>query len=64
MIDHLDRESETHAVCNDVNKVLARSQNILADLKNSEEYEVLISRSNEIAGSLDLLIHNAFIITR
>jgi len=54
-------EREIVKVCDEVADCGAKSWKIIADLEKQEEYESLISRSIQAAGSLDILINNASI---
>jgi pteridine reductase len=57
--DRRAEETETTRVCGEVENCGAKSWKVLADLEKPEEYESLISRSMQAAGSLDILINNA-----
>jgi len=57
--DRRDLEAETAKVCDEVVGCGAKSWKVSADLQHPEEYESLISRSLQVAGSLDILINNA-----
>jgi len=59
--DHRDLEKETAKVCDEVVGCGAKSWNVSADLEKPEEYETLIARAQQIAGSLEILINNASI---
>ncbi len=54
-------EPETVKVCDEVTGCGAKSWNVIADLEKPEEYESLIARASQIAGSLDILVNNASI---
>ncbi len=56
-------EQETNKTCSEVKDCGARSWKVLADLERPEEYENLIARAVEAAGSIDILINNASIFT-
>jgi len=59
--DRRDLEQETAKVCDEVIGCGAKSWSISADLEKPEEYETLIARAQETAGSLEILINNASI---
>lgn len=52
-------ESDTLKVCDEVVACGVKSWKILADLEKPEEYESLVSRALQAAGSLDILVNNA-----
>ncbi|HUI46946.1 MAG TPA: SDR family oxidoreductase [Nitrospirota bacterium] len=54
-------EGEIVKVCDEVAGCGAKSWKIIADLEKKEDYESLISRSIQTAGSLEILINNASI---
>ncbi len=54
-------EPETAKVCDEVVGCGAKSWKVIADLEKPEEYETLIARAIEAAGSLDILVNNASI---
>ena len=54
-------ERDIVKVCDEVTGCGGKSWKIIADLEKEEEYESLISRSIQVAGSLDILINNASI---
>ncbi len=54
-------EPDTVRVCGEVANCGAKSWNISADLEKPEEYETLVARSIQTAGSLDILVNNASI---
>jgi pteridine reductase len=57
--DRRTQESETARVCDEVQDCGARSWKVLADLDKPEDYETLLARALQTAGSLDILINNA-----
>jgi len=57
--DHGTREADTIKVCNEVVGCGAKSWRLSADLVKPEEYETLVARALQAAGSLDILINNA-----
>lgn len=57
--DRKTREPDTIKVCGEVADCGARSWNVTADLEAPAEYESLVSRAMQAAGSLDILINNA-----
>ncbi len=57
--DRRDLEQETAKVCDEVAGCGAKSWNVSADLEKPEEYETLVARAMQAAGSLDILINNA-----
>ncbi|MGE5172264.1 MAG: SDR family oxidoreductase [Betaproteobacteria bacterium] len=59
--DRKSLETETVKVCGEVMDCGAKSWNVSADLEKPEEYETLIARALNTAGSLDILINNASI---
>lgn len=59
--DRRSLEAETAKVCNEVEDCGARSWSVIADLERPEEYETLVARALQAAGSLDILINNASI---
>jgi len=59
--DRRDLEQETAKVCDEVVGCGAKSWNVSADLEKPEEYETLIARARQTAGSLEILINNASI---
>lgn len=59
--DRKSQETETVKVCDEVAGCGAKSWKIIADLEKPEEYETLIARALNTAGSLDILINNASI---
>ncbi|HEU4403321.1 MAG TPA: SDR family oxidoreductase, partial [Candidatus Polarisedimenticolia bacterium] len=59
--DHMTLETETAKVCGEVEDCGARSWKVMADLEKPEEYEPLLARALQTAGSLDILINNASI---
>ena len=59
--DRRDLEQETARVCDEVVGCGAKSWNVSADLEKPEEYETLVARAINTAGSLDILINNASI---
>ena len=59
--DRSAMEREIVKVCDEVADCGAKSWKVIADLERQEEYESLISRSIQAAGSLDILINNASI---
>jgi pteridine reductase len=59
--DRRDLEQETVKVCDEVIGCGAKSWSVSADLEKPEEYETLIARAQETAGSLEILINNASI---
>ncbi len=61
--DHRARETETIKVCGEVEDCGAKSWKIIADLERPEEYEPLLARALQTAGSLDILINNASIFS-
>lgn len=61
--DRKAMEPETDKVCDEVIGCGARSWKVLADLEKPEEYETLIARAMQSAGSLDFLINNASIFS-
>ncbi len=52
-------EPETNKVCDEVVDCGAKSWKVIADMEKPEEYETLIARTLEAAGSLDIVINNA-----
>jgi pteridine reductase len=61
--DRRAQERETARVCGEVEDCGARSWKVIADLDKPEEYETLLARSLQTAGSLDILINNASIFS-
>lgn len=61
--DRRTQESETARVCGEVQDCGARSWKVLADLDKPEDYETLLARALQTAGSLDILINNASIFS-
>ncbi len=59
--DRSQMEPDILKVCNEVAGCGAKSWSILADLEKPEEYETLVARARQAAGSLDILINNASI---
>jgi pteridine reductase len=59
--DRRDLEQETAKVCDEVVGCGAKSWNVSADLEKPQEYETLITRAQQAAGSLEILINNASI---
>lgn len=59
--DRRSQEAETARVCGEVEDCGARSWKVIADLEKPEEYETLVARARQAAGSLDILINNASI---
>ena len=59
--DRKAREPETIKVCGEVSDCGAKSWSVIADLEKPDEYETLVARSLQTAGSLDILINNASI---
>jgi len=57
--DRRQMETETIKVCKEVIGCGAKSWNVMADLEKPEEYEPLVARALQAAGSLDILINNA-----
>lgn len=57
--DRRELEQETAKVCDEVVGCGAKSWNVSADLEKPEEYENLIARAQQTAGSLEILINNA-----
>jgi hypothetical protein len=57
--DRRSLEVETAKVCGEVEDCGARSWKVIADLEKPEEYESLVARALQEAGSLDILINNA-----
>ncbi len=57
--DRRSLEAETAKVCGEVEDCGARSWKVIADLEKPEEYESLVARALQEAGSLDILINNA-----
>lgn len=57
--DRTAMEPETNKVCDEVVGCGARSWKVMADLEKPEEYETLIARALQSAGSLDFLVNNA-----
>jgi pteridine reductase len=61
--DRRAQESETSRVCGEVQDCGAKSWKVLADLDKPEDYETLLARALQTAGSLDILINNASIFS-
>ena len=59
--DRTGLEAETLKVCDEVKACGARSWRITADLERPEEYETLVRRAMNEAGSLHILVNNASI---
>ncbi len=59
--DRKARENETVQVCGEVQDCGAKSWKVIADLEEPAEYESLIARALQTAGSLDILVNNASI---
>lgn len=57
--DHGTREAETIKVCAEVVDCGAKSWRLSADLEKPQEYETLVARALQAAGSLDILVNNA-----
>jgi hypothetical protein len=57
--DRRNLEAETAKVCGEVEECGAKSWKVMADLEKPEEYETLVARALQAAGSLDILINNA-----
>jgi pteridine reductase len=51
--------AETSKVCDEVVGCGAKSWNVIADLEKPQEYESLVARAIQAAGSLDMVINNA-----
>ncbi len=56
-------ETEIVRVCGEVEDCGAKSWKVMADLEKPEEYETLLARALQTAGSLDILINNASIFS-
>jgi pteridine reductase len=54
-------EAETAKLCDELVGCGAKSWKIIADLEKPEEYESLIGRAIQAAGSIDILVNNASI---
>ena len=61
--DHRALETETIKVCGEVEDCGAKSWKVIADLEKPEDYEPLLARALQTAGSLDILINNASIFS-
>ncbi|HSB33296.1 MAG TPA: SDR family oxidoreductase [Nitrospirota bacterium] len=59
--DRKNLEADTIRVCGEVKDCGANSWPVMADLEKPEEYETLVRRALQAAGSLDILINNASI---
>jgi pteridine reductase len=59
--DRRSLETETDKVCGEVVNCGAKSWKVLADLEKPEEYETLVARAIQAAGSLHILVNNASI---
>ncbi len=59
--DRKNLEADTIKVCGEVVDCGAKSWRVMADLEKPEEYEMLIARALQAAGSLDILVNNASI---
>ena len=54
-------EAETSKLCDELAGCGAKSWKVIADLEKPEEYESLIGRAIQAAGSIDILVNNASI---
>jgi pteridine reductase len=61
--DRRAQESEAARFCGEVQDCGARSWKVLADLDKPEDYETLLARALQTAGSIDILINNASIFS-
>jgi pteridine reductase len=59
--DRKNLEADTIRVCGEVVDCGAKSWPVMADLEKPEEYEALMARALQTAGSLDILVNNASI---
>jgi hypothetical protein len=59
--DRMNMEAETAGLCDEVADCGAQAWRIMADLEKPEEYETLIAKAVQAAGSLDILVNNASI---
>ncbi len=59
--DRRSLETETAKVCDEVVGCGAKSWKVMADLEKPEEYETLVARALNAAGSIDILVNNASI---
>ncbi len=59
--DRKSLEDDTIRVCGAVSDCGAKSWRVMADLEKPEEYETLVARALQAAGTLDILINNASI---